>query len=311
MRTRSFVPWVLVATTALGGVSVGPVLAQAIKEPGWPPPEGAACKPSKSDDEEARTLFQLGEKAENTSNYTDAIKYYKDSYKRACNKHLLLKNLGRVYEKDSQYAAAVEAYKMYRARGNPKGEELDLIDAKIANLSKKIPAEPTVEPTGAPTGTPTGAPTGTEPAPTGTAVTTATVAPTAEPTTPGGAGPGIAPWILTGVGGALAIGGGVLALTSNSTVSDKQDEFTRLNCGSNPLPGDRSACATIADDGNSAKSMRTVGWIVGGVGVAAVGAGLAWYFLGSSGGSDAKAAKSKVVVTPGPSFAGLGIAGVF
>ncbi len=200
---------------------------------------------------------------------------------------------------------------MYRARGNPKGEELDLIDAKIANLSKKIPAEPTVEPTGAPTGTPTGAPTGTEPAPTGTAVTTATVAPTAEPTTPGGAGPGIAPWILTGVGGALAIGGGVLALTSNSTVSDKQDEFTRLNCGSNPLPGDRSACATIADDGNSAKSMRTVGWIVGGVGVAAVGAGLAWYFLGSSGGSDTKAAKSKVVVTPGPSFAGLGIAGVF
>ena len=57
MRTRSFVPWVLVLTSSLGGLGIGPVLAQAIKEPGWPPPEGAACKPSKSDDEEAKTLF--------------------------------------------------------------------------------------------------------------------------------------------------------------------------------------------------------------------------------------------------------------
>ena len=93
MRARSFVPWVLVATTSLGGLGIGPVLAQAIKEPGWPPPEGAACKPSKSDDDEAKTLFGLAAKAEDTSNYTDAIKHYKDAYKRACNRHLLLKNV--------------------------------------------------------------------------------------------------------------------------------------------------------------------------------------------------------------------------
>lgn len=312
MRTRSFVPWLLVATTALGGVSVGPVLAQAIKEPGWPPPEGAACKPSEDDDKKARALYDLAEQAEKVSNYTDAIKYYKESYKRACNKHLLLKNLGRVYEKDSQYAAAVEAYKMYRARGNPKGEDLDLIDAKIANLSKKVPTgpEPTAPTTGEPTATGTAAPTGTEPVPTGVPTTTSTAAPTGTAPGAGREGPGIAPWIVTGVGGALAIGGGVLALTSNSTVGSKQDEFTRLNCGTSPLPQNRSACQTIADDGESAKNLRTVGWVVAGVGVAAVGAGLAWYFLGSSGG-DAKTAKSKVVVTPGPSFAGLGIAGVF
>ena len=77
MRARSLVPWILVAATAslsFAGAGFAPALAQAIKEPGWPPPEGAACKPSKKDSEEAHTLYQLGKNAHDTSNYTDAIK---------------------------------------------------------------------------------------------------------------------------------------------------------------------------------------------------------------------------------------------
>jgi len=307
MRTRSFVPWVLVLTTSLGGLGVGPVLAQAIKEPGWPPPEGAACKPNKSDDEEAKTLFKLASKAEETSNYADAIKYYKDAYKRACDKHLLLKNLGRAYEKDAQYAAAVEAYKLFRSRGKPTGEELDQLDQKIANLSKKVSGEGT-----APTGTetaPTTTTTSTAPTGTATTSTTSTAAPTSTSTTapPPGGGPGIAPWIVVGAGGALFLVGGLVGIGANGTVSQKQDEFDALNCSTRAgVIAAKGQCDTLKNDGESATKARTTGWIIAGVGAAAVAGGLIWYFVGSKSEK-----KSALQLTPGPTFAGIGLSGSF
>jgi hypothetical protein len=98
----------------------------------------------------------------------------------------------------------------------------------------------------------------------------------------------------------------VLWITSNSTVKKKSDDFAAAKCATDPGPN-KAACDSIASDGNSAKSTRTVGVVIAGVGVAAVGAGLAWYFLG--GGSEKKT--SKLTVTPGPTFAGLGLAGQF
>jgi hypothetical protein len=309
---RSFVPWVLVASTALGGVGIGPVLAQnAIKEPGWPPPEGAACKPSKKDTEDAKSLFKLGKDAREAGNYTDAIKYFKDAYKRDCSAHLLLKLLAQAYELDAQFPQAVEAYKLYRTRQKPTGEDLDLLDTKITNLSKKLGDTSTTgsATTTAPTGTATSttAPTGTatDTAPTGTVTSAPTGTTTSTP--PPSGGPGVAPWIVVGVGGAAVIGGAVLWITSNSTVSKKSDEFEAGNCASSDKPKNVAACNAISSDGKSAQNTRTVGIIVTGVGVAAVGAGLAWYFLGGS--SEKKSAK--ITVTPGPTFAGIGLAGRF
>ncbi|MGN5509368.1 hypothetical protein, partial [Campylobacter coli] len=81
----------------------------------------------------------------------------KDAYKRDCSAHLLLNNLGKAYAADGQYAAAIEAYKLYRTRGKVSGEELDKLDAIIANLSKKVPGGDTgTTTTTAPTTTGTG-----------------------------------------------------------------------------------------------------------------------------------------------------------
>jgi hypothetical protein len=318
MRVRSFVPWILVLAVATGGSGIGSVLAQAINEPGWPPPEGAACKPSKQATDEAKTLFGLGNTAFQTSNYTDAIKYWKDAYKRDCSAHLLLKNLGKAYEADAQYAAAVEVYKLYRARGAPKGEELDLIDAKITNLSKKIPATPDTSTATTSTGTTTTTSTTTDTAPTGT-VTTAPTGTSTAPTTES-KGPGIAPWIVAGAGGAVAITGVILWVSGNSKLSTAADKFNSLRdpagkgCadpGRLKGLGDITAeCRSLEEDGNSGKSTRTVGMILTGVGVAAAGAGIAWAILGnknsSSGGDSAS-----LVITPGPGLAGLGLSGSF
>lgn len=296
-------------------MGLGPAVAQAIKEPGWPPPEGAACKPSKKDTEEAKTLFGLGKNAHDTSNYTDAIKYYKDAYKRDCTAHLLLKNLGKVYEADGQYAAAVEVYKLFRTRGKPTGEELDLLDAKIANLSKKAGATPTeTAPTGTGTSTaPTGTGTSTAPTSTGTAAPTDTAPTTTSTSTaptssPPSTGPGVGPFVVMGAGGALTLGGAILGITANSKVSSTADEFNKKNCGKNPLAGDVATCKQLADDGNAAKTRRTIGWVVAGVGVAAIGGGLVW-LLTAKKGEPAKA--GQITIVPGPGTAGIGLAGTF
>lgn len=314
MRIRTFVPWVLVATTSLGGLGVGPLLsrahAQAIKEPGWPPPEGAACKPSKKDVDEAKTLFQIGKNAHEVSNYADAIRYYKDAYKRDCTAHLLLKNLGKVYEADAQYAAAVEAYKLFRTRGKPTGEELDLLDAKIANLSKKSGGGTgTTEPTStgtttAPTSTSTGAAT-TEP--TTTATTTSTTEPTSTAPTPGDKPPSLTPWIVAGVGGAVLITGGVIWGVSNSTVSEKQDQFDFNDCRRPKAGAALELCESIKADGESASSTRTVGAVIAVVGLGVAVGGVVWALTSKKKSSTPAA----VQITPGPTFAGIGLSGSF
>lgn len=326
MRPRALVPWTLVVVTALGGaqltIGLGPIglrpaVAQAIKEPGWPPPEGAACKPSKKDTEEAKTLFGLGKNAHDTSNYTDAIKYYKDAYKRDCTAHLLLKNLGKVYEADGQYAAAVEVYKLFRARGKPAGEELDLLDAKIANLSKKVaPTTTETAPTGTGTGTgtaPTSTGTSTAPTGTGTAAPTET-APTGSstsiPTTPPpSTGPGAGPYVVIGAGGVLTVAGVILGVTGNAKVSSTSDDFNKLNCAKNPLPGDLATCNQLSTDGKSATSRRNLGWVLTGVGIAAVGGGVVWLLLGGKKSEPTKA--GQITLVPGPGTAGIGLAGAF
>ena len=312
-------PWILVASVGVGSAGIGPVLGQAINEPGWPPPEGAACKPTKAAQDEAKTLYNLGKNAYDTSNYPDAIKYWKDAYKRDCNAHLLLKNLGRAYESNAQYAQAVEAYKLYRQRGGPKGEELDTLDQKIANLSAKVATTSTTTTTTT-TATETSTTTATTTAPTDTATTTttATTAPTSTSTAGGGGGggPGVVPWVVTGVGGAVAITGAILWITGNSKVTSKADDFNAIKDGAGKgcndgthNPNINAQCNAIASDGNSAKTTRTIGIVLTGVGVAAAAGGLIWALTSSKGGGGGDTAGVHVV--PGPGLAGIGLAGSF
>jgi hypothetical protein len=311
MRIRRFVPWILVAAVGVGSAGIGPVLGQAINEPGWPPPEGAACKPTKAATDEAKTLYTLGKNAYDTSNYPDAIKYWKDAYKRDCTAHLLLKNLGRAYESNAQYAQAVEAYKLYRQRGGPKGEELDTLDQKIANLSAKVATTTTTTTTTA-TDTGTTIATTTAPTTTTTATTTATTAPTTTTTATssgGGGGPGSTPWIVAGVGGGVAVGGLVLWIVENGKVKSSSDDFNKLKCGvsGGHSDADTATCNSLANDGKSAQTGRTIGIVLTGVGVAAAAGGIIWALTSKPSGGDT----AGVHITPGPGIAGIGLAGSF
>jgi hypothetical protein len=306
----------MVTATALVGAAIGPVLAQnAIREPGWPPPEGAACKPTKVDLDQAKTLFELGDQAWKISNFPDAIKYWKDGYRKACDKHIFLKNLGKALAADGQVAAAIEVYQLYRVRAKPTGEELDQLDATIGNLQKKVGTTST---TTAPTGTDTTAPTGTNTAPTGTttAPTGTNTAPTGTATTaptgsaPSSGGSKALPVGLMVGGGVVGVTGVVLWVVGNGKVSTASKSFTGHNCGdkNNPPTGAlRDQCLGWADDGNSGKTTRTVGVVMTGIGVVAAGVGVGLYVMGG----DKKKDGASIQITPGPGFAGIGLSGSF
>jgi hypothetical protein len=310
MRVGRFLPWLMVTATALGGAGIGPVLAQnAIKEPGWPPPEGAACKPTKVDLDQAKTLFELGDQAWKISNFPDAIKYWKDGYRKACDKHIFLKNLGKALAADGQITAAIEVYQLYRVRAKPTGEELDQLDATIGNLQKKVGTTAT---TTAPTGTGTTAPTGTGTAPTGTntAPTGTTTAPTGTATTaptgtvPPSGGSKALPIGLMAGGGAVAVVGGILWVVENGKVKTAAKDWETYSCASG---ANTAKCQSIASDGNGAKSSRTIGIVMTGVGVVAAGVGVGLYVMGSDKKKDA----ASIQITPGPGFAGIGLTGSF
>lgn len=327
MGMRRFVSSVLIFVTISSSMGLGFVLAEQ-EDPNWPPPEGAACKRTKQDIEEAQTLFKLGNRAYNTANYADAIKYWRDSYKRDCTAHLLLKNLGRAYEADTQYSRAIEAYKLYSLRAKIVGEDREIIDTKIANLSKRIVASSTTNSTSVSVSTEiTPSPitsnsntttteivTSIEPPP---PVSSSSVNSTTIPFIPVKAKPqepessSVAPWVVMGVSGAVMIGGIVLWGVENNIISNKSKEFTdpNLRC-TEPLPpgARRTTCESIANDGKSAEKLRTVGIVLSSVGLVGTGVGLVWGLL--SGPSSAKSTTS-LRLGPGPGWAGLSLSGTF
>jgi len=71
---------------------------------------------------------------------------------------------------------------------------------------------------------------------------------------------------------------------------------------------DRKDCpANIASEGNQGRSLEVAGGVIGGLGLAAVGCGVIWYFL-SHRNSDPPAAPT---VSLAPGYAGVTVAHTF
>src|SRR3972149_3238348 len=67
------------------------------------------CKnqPTDSDVSAAKGAFQAGQASFNEADYTRAITYWEDAYRRDCTAHALLLNLARAYELNGQKHHAV------------------------------------------------------------------------------------------------------------------------------------------------------------------------------------------------------------
>jgi hypothetical protein len=282
------------------------VAVPALADP--PSPYPAACdasKVSKVDVERAHTVFLSGKGFLDESNYDKAISYFKDAYSIDCSVHGILPIIATAYERKGDKAEAIRALGEYISRV-PNTPDREVIERRIRNLREQLAQE---RPTA--TGTPTAPPATTTTAPTATATTpTAETTSTAAPPTASTAGPpppatgehSLAPWIVVGAGGALLATGAVLLVVGSGKVSS----------ANSACPSHTGCPSSVADSGNTGRTLETVGIIGGVAGIVGIGAGLVWHFTEpppAQTGSTSPGTYLSPVVTPG--FAGMSLGGSF
>lgn len=266
-----------------------PLAARAADDNPKPYPD-CTQQPTEGDVAAAKGAFQAGQAAFNEADYTRAITYWEDAYRRDCTAHALLLNLARAYELNEQKRMAVTSLETFLAR-NPSTNQRDQIARRIEVLNEKIAKEQ-------------GAAGQPGPGP----------GPDVPPTNGSGSGPvdpgtkspsrPILPLLVAGGGGVIAIIGGVVYFGGKS---DRDD--VEAKCGG-------TACQSDADKeaGNSANSRMTTGSIVGVAGLAIAAGGVAWYFLSEpEGGSGRRQPLRRAHLAPavGQGFAGFSVGGVF
>jgi hypothetical protein len=258
------------------------------EEVSYPPCEG---NPSKAEQEAAKGLYMAGKTSYDEGNYPEAINLWQGAFKRDCTAPLLLYNLANAYEKqgDRYLKGAVVSLETYLSR-QPNSPNRGTIEKRIENLKQRIHD---IEKANTVSKVPTSS--SSSPPPPGSSDGGG------PPPPPPSKGPGIAPWLVVGAGGALVLTGTIFYIIGAGNVSDAETQCSN-----------RSSCPqSIADKGNSGRSQETVGGIMLGVGLAAVGGGLAWFFLTKGKEPAPKTTSSMIFPTFGPGFAGLSAQGHF
>ncbi len=246
--------------------------------------------PTSQDKDAAKGLHQTAKQYFAKALYDQAVARWTEAYTFDCNAHIFLVNIGNSYEKLGQGDKAIEAFRLYVTRS---GAEADPgIVEKVKNLEAaaaanaappppdKVAGDGRVGTSGAGDGKPDGAGDG-KPDGAGDGKSDGTGG--GKPDGTGGGkpdgtdaasepliDPALLPWLVVGGGGALALTGGILLGVGTVNASDARKRCT--------LPG--GACPPeVAESGTQANLLKGVGGGVLGLGVAAIGGGLAWHFL--------------------------------
>jgi tetratricopeptide (TPR) repeat protein len=279
-----------------------PALAQQPASSGYPAPCDAS-KVTKADVDRAHQVFLSGKGFLDESNYDKAISYFKDAYSIDCSVHGILPIIATAYERKGDKASAIGALQEYLKRA-PNASDREIIERRIKNLQDQLSHEQPTATATAPTATATATaqPSATATSTAAPTATTTATAPTA--TSTGGPPPpeaehSVWPWVLVGVGGAAVVTAAVLYPIGASDVSSADSACpSRHNCPT-----------SVADQGNSGRTLETVAVVSGSVGLAAIAGGLVWHFVLEQPASPATGTHVTPVVAPG--YAGLGVGGSF
>jgi tetratricopeptide (TPR) repeat protein len=259
-----------------------------------------ACEKTPTENEiaAAKGAFQAGSAAYNEADYDRAITYWEDAFRRDCTATALLLNLARAYESGGDFQGAIDALKTYNER-NPDSPQLGQIEKRISRLEEQQLEQRALEQSER------------------EAQEAAEVEEESEPTRvespevhdDSGGGPSVAPIIVTGVGGAVAVAGAIMYFKASSDLDEIEER-----CGGRTCP------AALTREGNDAR--RSVD-LWGGVTIAGlvIGAGGAvWWILDASSSNDTAqntpvllplGDSARVDATVGPVFSGLQVSGEF
>jgi hypothetical protein len=280
----------LLVVAFLGTLVAVPALAQPSSYP-------AACdasKVSKGDVDRAHAVFLSGKQFLDESNYDKAISYFNDAYSIDCSVHAILPIIATAYERKGDKTEAVRALEEYLRRV-PNAGDREHVERRIKNLNDQLAHE--APPASAASSTTAVVPTPASTTPPDASAAPATSLAASSAATPpeeqprrGAAGP----WIVGGLGAAAVIGGVVLYVVGSGDISTAVSA-----CPS------RSGCApSVASQGNDGRTLKTVGAVVGGVGIGAVAAGLVWLLVEKPASSPAGTGR---FVSPvlAPGYAGV------
>jgi hypothetical protein len=270
--------------TGIISFSSAGALAADTKTP-YPP---CTTAPTEADRKAAKGAFEAGQGSFNEADYSTAVTYWRDAYRRDCTAHALLLNLARAYELKGDRSEAVNSLETYLQR-KPDVPDADQIRRRIDALKTQMAAAAPPPP----------APTVSQPAP-----TTPPPAPLPPPNESNAGSRSIAPLFVAGGGAVVAIIGAGIYASGSKKVSDFEAICPNRKCP----PGQEGAIA----DGNDARSQQNLGGALIGVGAAGVAGGLIWYFA-SSPKPLAQTPSSRTALTPvvTPGFAGLSLRGRF
>jgi tetratricopeptide (TPR) repeat protein len=230
-------------------------------------------------EQEARILFEAGRTAYRASRFDAALEYFQRAYELS-RRPLLLHNIALTQERLQRNETALATYRRFLGE---IGEDYERgpIERRIAFLERLIReqrADAASEDRGE-----------------DVAAASSSGGATVDADAPSNrdAGSRAAPWIVVGVGGALAAGGvGLLvaALLENRTLDDAPPN---------------ASWADYAGNADRADLFGILGWIGVGVGVAVATAGVVWAIVGSGDGGD------DVSVSLIPMLGGLALTGSF
>jgi tetratricopeptide (TPR) repeat protein len=290
VRVRAFVKSALLT----GGLLLGshPALAQtAPAVAGYPE---CSKSPSAQDVTAAKGAFQAGQVYFKEANYTQALVYWEDAYRRDCTAHKLLLNIATAYQLDGQLQKALNALQAYLSRV-PNAPDKDQVERRRQTLQSKLDQQVAAAPP------PTVETTPTEPHPT-------------EDKFLGGRSVGA---LATAIAGGVVTAGGVAwVIVENGNVSDYE-----AICRPDPARPDNRTCPTQADAdaADTAQARRTIAIVVSSVGAATLAGGLVWFFMSGDPPNEDSAALpadlsariDSVAPVVSDDFVGLGVVGRF
>ncbi len=300
------------STIALLGTAIAvPAFAQSNAGEAPPLTTYAVCggKPSQADTDAAHGAYMAGKGSFDEADYTTAINYFKDAYRRDCTKNELLIIIARAYELQQYRREAVHELETYLERV-PGASDAEVQKRHIANLKREINEQPVATP---PASASSSAPPTTSASPAGSAssggASAALPLPSASsepPSADSGRGHTIYPWLVV-IGGGIAAGvGGALLGTGVNQVSNAEQV-----CGSSHVCPTSTAGSSAVSQGNSGRTNEAVGITVGSIGLAAVVGGLVWHFVEPSSGEQNAGVRPAIRPEVGPGYAGVGVGGRF
>lgn len=240
----------------------------------------------------ARGAFEAGKAAFNEADYARAIIYWEDAFRRDCSATLLLKNLGRAYEANTQYTHAVVAFTTFLER-EPNAEDRAELEAQIEHLKNRSAVPATPQPA-APTAPAPQAKRAPPAAPAPTPTTEEEYGYPARSASTNEAPSVVGPIVLASVGAAAAVTGGVLWWGA------RQDEVEAEKA----CPSRMGCPVEVENLGNDAIDRQLRWGLLAGGGLILLGGGVAWYLLQPS-------ETTALVPQVGPHFAGLHLNGRF